>query len=85
MAYVYDTGMGEDVLRFWSKWTSGSGLNQLFNKQWVCLDKNNSISGSLVHLADNDKAPLAGLPVALVRNGEVAHSAIADQAGSFKF
>ena len=67
------------------KSTSGSVLNQLFNKQWVCLDKNNSISGSLVHLADNDKAPLAGLPVALVRDGEIAHSAISDQTGSFKF
>ena len=67
------------------KSTSGSFLNQLFNKQWVCLDKNNSISGSLVHLADNDKAPLAGLPVALVRDGEVAYSAIADRTGSFKF
>jgi len=67
------------------KATSGSVLNQLFNKQWVCLDKDNSISGSLVQLADNDKAPLAGLPIALVRDGEVAHSAIADQTGSFKF
>ncbi len=67
------------------KSTAGSVLNQLFNKQWVCLDKDNSISGSLVHLADNDKAPLAGLPVALVRDGEIAHSAIADQTGSFRF
>ena len=67
------------------KATSSSILNQLFNKQWVCLDMDNSISGSLVHLTDNDKVPLAGLPVALVRDGEVAHSAISDQKGSFKF
>lgn len=64
---------------------SGSVLNQLFSKQWVCLDKDNSISGSLVQLADNDKLPLAGLPVALVRDGELAYQTMADETGSFKF
>ena len=64
---------------------SGSVLNQLFSKQWVCLDKDNSISGSLVQLADNDKLPLAGLPVALVRDGELAYQTTADETGSFKF
>ena len=64
---------------------NGSVLNQLFNKQWVCLDKEGSISGSLVQLVDNDKAPLAGLPVALVRDGEVAYSAVANSAGAFNF
>jgi len=29
-----------------------AALNQLFNKHWVCLNANNSISGSLVQLAD---------------------------------
>ena len=65
--------------------SNGSSLNQLFNKQWVCLTKEGSIDGSLVQLVGNDKTPLAGLPVSLVRDGEVAHSAVADNAGSFKF
>ena len=67
------------------KMPSNSVVNQLFSKQWVCLDKDNSINGSLVQLANNDKVPLAGLPVALVRDGEVAHYAMADDSGSFKF
>ncbi len=67
------------------KMPSNSVVNQLFSKQWVCLDKDNSINGSLVQLADSDKVPLAGLPVALVRDGEVAHYAMADDSGSFKF
>ena len=67
------------------KMPSNSVVNQLFSKQWVCLDKDNSINGSLVQLADNDKVALAGLPVALVRDGEVAHYAMADDSGSFKF
>ena len=67
------------------KMPSNSVVNQLFSKQWVCLDKDNSINGSLVQLVDNDKVALAGLPVALVRDGEVAHYAMADDSGSFKF
>ena len=65
--------------------SNGSVLNQLFSKQWVCLDKEGSIDGSLVQLVGIDKAPLAGLPVSLVRDGEVAYSALADDVGSFKF
>lgn len=64
---------------------SAPALNQLFSKQWVRLNSDESISGSLVQLADNDSVALAGLPVSLVRDGEVAYSAIADQSGSFKF
>lgn len=65
--------------------SSGPVLNQLFSKQWVCLTKEGSIDGSLVQLVGNDKTPLAGLPIALVRDGEIAYSALADEAGSFKF
>ncbi len=65
--------------------STSTTLNQLFSKQWVRLDKDASISGSLVQLADGDKEALAGLPVVLVRDGEIQHSAIADQAGNFKF
>ncbi len=68
-----------------NKVPSSSALNLLFSKQWVCLDADNSISGSLVQLIDNDKVPLADLPIALVRDGEVAYSAMADETGSFKF
>ncbi len=60
-------------------------LNQLFSKQWVRLDSEGSISGSLVQLADGEKEALAGLPVALVRDGEIQHSAMADESGNFKF
>ncbi len=60
-------------------------LNQLFSKQWVRLNGDDSITGSLVQLADNDTVALAGLPISLVRDGEVAYSAIADQSGGFKF
>ncbi len=62
-----------------------SSLNQLFSKQWVRLDTDGSITGSLVQLADNDKAPVAGLPVYLVQDGEIAYSNKADDAGSFSF
>ena len=65
--------------------SNGTVLNQLFSKQWVRLDSQGSISGSLVRLSDGEKEALAGLPVVLVRNGEVEHSAIADEAGDFKF
>jgi len=64
---------------------SSAPLNQLFSKQWVRLSADDSITGSLVQLADNDTVAMAGLPVSLVRNGEVAYSAVADPSGSFKF
>ncbi len=64
---------------------STTQLNQLFIKQWVCLSKDNSISGSLVQLNDNGSAPLMELPVALVRDGEVAYSTKADDKGAFVF
>ena len=64
---------------------SSTSLNQLFSKQWVRLDSENSITGSLVQLAESEKEPLAGLPVSLVRDGEIAYSALADDKGSFKF
>lgn len=62
---------------------STTQLNQLFSNQWVCLSKDNSISGRLVQLNDNGSAPLMGLPVALVRDGEVVYSAKADDKGAF--
>ncbi|MEQ1827660.1 MAG: carboxypeptidase-like regulatory domain-containing protein, partial [Pirellula sp.] len=60
-------------------------LNQLFSKQWVRLSSDNSISGSLVQLSDEDKNVLAGLPVALVRDGQVAYRSKADASGAFRF
>ncbi len=65
--------------------SANTRLNQLFSKQWVRLDNEASISGSLVQLADGDKEALAGLPVVLVRDGEIRHSVVADEAGNFKF
>jgi hypothetical protein len=60
-------------------------LNQLFSKQWVRLNPDDSITGNLVQLADNDTVPMAGLPVSLVQHGDVVSTAIADQNGSFTF
>ncbi len=60
-------------------------LNQLFSQQWVRLNQDNSVSGNLVQLSASDKTPLSGLPVALVRSGEVAYRAVADASGKFQF
>jgi hypothetical protein len=60
-------------------------LNQLFSKQWVRLSEDNSIRGSLVQLAEGGKTAIAGLPVSLVRDGQVAHRVEADETGSFRF
>jgi len=60
-------------------------LNQLFSTQWVRLDASHSFSGSLVALLENNKVPMAGLPVYLVQNGEVAYRTTADDQGSFVF
>ncbi len=64
---------------------SASTLNQLFSKQWVRLDSDKAIAGNLVQLADDDKAPVAGLPVYLVKDGEIAYNTKADEKGSFRF
>jgi hypothetical protein len=60
-------------------------LNQLFSKQWVRLSNNDSVTGSLVELKGEQKAAIAGLPVALVQDGQVVHRANADQTGAFAF
>ena len=65
--------------------SSGNYLNQLFSKQWVRLNKDNSITGNLVQLTENDKTAIAGLPVALVRDGEVTYRTTADKNGAFSF
>ena len=67
------------------KSSSTTYLNQLFSQQWVRLNQDNSVSGNLVHVSTSDKKAVPGLPVALVRNGEVAYRAIADEAGKFQF
>jgi hypothetical protein len=64
---------------------SASYLNELFCKQWVRLSVDGSVSGNLVQLSDGDKVAVAGLPVALVRDGIVAHRTIADDNGGFRF
>ena len=65
--------------------SSNPYLNQLFSQQWVRLNQDNSVSGNLVQLTTFDKTAVTGLPVALVRNGEVAYRAIADESGKFQF
>lgn len=67
------------------KTSSNPYLNQLFSQQWVRLSQDNSVSGNLVQLSTSDKTALYGLPVSLVRNGQVAYRAIADESGKFKF
>ncbi|MCY2981470.1 MAG: hypothetical protein NTU79_22655 [Planctomycetota bacterium] len=65
--------------------SSNPYLNQLFSQQWVRLNQDNSVSGNLVQLSTTDRTALPGLPVALVRNGEVAYRAVADESGKFQF
>jgi hypothetical protein len=76
----------ESVRAVNEKTSSNPYLNQLFSQQWVRLNQDNSVSGNLVRLSTtSDKTALPGLPVALVRNGEVAYRAIADESGKFQF
>jgi hypothetical protein len=65
--------------------SSNPYLNQLFSQQWVRLSQDNSVSGNLVQLSSTDKTALYGLPISLVRNGQVAYRAIADESGKFQF
>lgn len=60
-------------------------LNELFSKQWVKLGEDGAVNGNLVQLSTNEKTGVAGLPVALVRDGEVAYRTTADDLGNFKF
>lgn len=60
-------------------------LNELFSKQWVRLSKDNSVSGSLVHLTGTESKAIGGLPVALVRDGQVTHRVKAGEDGKFTF
>ena len=75
----------ESVRAVIEKTSSNTYLNQLFSQQWVRLNQDNSVSGNLVQLSSSDKTAVSGLPVALVRNGEVAYRAIADESGKFQF
>ena len=75
----------ESVRAVVEKTSSNTYLNQLVSQQWVRLNQDNSVSGNLVQLSSSDKTAVSGLPVALVRNGEVAYRAIADESGKFQF
>jgi hypothetical protein len=75
----------ESVRAVIEKTSSNTYLDQLFSQQWVRLNQDNSVSGNLVQLSSSDKTAVSGLPVALVRKGEVAYRAIADESGKFQF
>lgn len=60
-------------------------LNDLFSKQWVKVDAQGGIEGSLVELTSFDKRPLSGLPVNLVRDGRIVVSSTSDGSGKFRF
>ncbi len=60
-------------------------LNDLFSRQWVKLDDSGRIEGQIVELLADDKRPMEGLPIALVRDGKIVSSATADIAGKFAF
>jgi hypothetical protein len=82
---VHSVSFADDVVPAVKTVESSAYLNQLFSKQWVRLSDKNSITGSLVQLTAEDKQAVAGLPVALVKDGQVAYRALADQNGSFTF
>ncbi len=75
----------EGVRAVTEKTSSNPHLNQLFSQQWVRLSQDNSVAGNLVQLSTSDKTALYGLPVSLVRNGQVAYRAVADESGKFQF
>ena len=64
---------------------SDKPLNDLFSRQWVKLDASGRIEGQVVELLADDKRPIDGVPVALVRDGKVVSSANADSTGKFSF
>ncbi len=60
-------------------------LNDLFSRQWVKLSDSGKIDGQLIELVSEEKKPLAGLPVALVREGKIVTSTTAGNDGKFSF
>lgn len=58
-------------------------VNDLFSRQWVVRDTSGNISGSVVGLTHNSKAPVAELPVFLVKNGEIVLKSVTDKDGKF--
>ncbi len=65
--------------------SSEKPLNDLFSKQWIKVDAKGGIEGSLVELTSEDKRPLSGLPVNLVREGRIFASSTSDSSGNFRF
>jgi hypothetical protein len=60
-------------------------LNDLFSRQWVKLTDDGRIEGQIVELMVDEKRPIDGVPVALVRDGKIVSSVNADSLGHFSF
>jgi len=60
-------------------------LNDLFSKQWVRLGDEGQVEGQLVDLTVAEKRPLAGVPVVLVRDGQIVQAVQAGNDGAFRF
>jgi hypothetical protein len=65
--------------------SSEKPLNDLFSRQWVKLTDDGRIEGQIVELLADEKLPIDGVPVALVRDGQVVSSVNADKLGHFSF
>ena len=65
---------------------SASHLNELHQKEWVVLDKDNAITGVYSQFNSNGEAvQVAGVTVSLSRNGFVFQSTTTDKQGRFVF
>ncbi len=75
----------DDLLNASVSITSEKPLNDLFSRQWVKLGEAGRIEGQIVELLADEKRPIDGVPVSLVRDGKVVSSANADSTGHFHF
>ncbi|MCE3017415.1 MAG: carboxypeptidase-like regulatory domain-containing protein [Pirellula sp.] len=58
-------------------------VNGLFAQQWVTPDASGDVSGSVVGLSVGDKTPVNGLPVFLVKDGQIEVKTKTNAEGNF--
>ena len=82
--YASSAVFADDQLNASVSITSEKPLNDLFSRQWVKLEAGR-IEGQIVELLADEKKPIDGVPISLVRDGKIVTSANADSSGHFSF
>jgi hypothetical protein len=65
------------------KASSNEMVNGLFSQQWVTPNATGDVNGTVVGLSIGDKTPVNGLPVFLVKNGQIEVKTKTNAEGSF--